>query len=91
MLANTSEQAGVYFDEPPMPAQNFLSISFDKGFVNYGSTNTGGNVVNWFVEKVLRQKVSRETLDELTTKAVSIEPSHTPLILPYLQGERAPL
>jgi xylulokinase len=91
MLANTSEQAGVFFSEAPKPADHFLHISFDHGFVNYGSTNTGGNVVNWFLSNVLGKEMKSETLDELTLKAAAIGPEDTPLILPYLQGERAPL
>jgi sugar (pentulose or hexulose) kinase len=70
---------------------NFLSITFDPGFINYGSTNTGGNVVNWFVSNVLKKDVSAKFLNELTDQAAAIEPGNTPIILPYLQGERAPL
>ena len=91
MLANTSEQAGAFYMEKPTMLDNFLSISFDPGFINYGSTNTGGNVVSWFVSTVLQKKVSTNILNELTTKAAAIEPANTPIILPYLQGERAPL
>ncbi len=91
MLANTSEQAGVYYNEPPKALNNFLSISFDKGFINYGSTNTGGNIVNWFLNNVMKQKATPALLDELTTGAAAVEPADTPIILPYLQGERAPL
>lgn len=91
MLANTSEQAGAFYLTKPKMLDNFLSISFDPGFINYGSTNTGGNVVHWFVSTVLNKTVTSETLNSLTSKAAAIEPSYTPVILPYLQGERAPL
>lgn len=91
MLANTSEQAGAFYLAKPNALDNFLSISFDPGFINYGSTNTGGNVVNWFLSSVLNKKVTGEILDELTLKALAILPSEPPIILPYLQGERAPL
>jgi sugar (pentulose or hexulose) kinase len=91
MLANTSEQAGAFYLDQPKALDNFLSITFDKGFVNYGSTNTGGNILSWFVTNVLNKKVTSDYLDDLTNRAVIIEPAHTPIILPYLQGERAPL
>lgn len=91
MLANTSEQAGAFYLKQPKPLDNFLSISFDPGFINYGSTNTGGNIVNWFLSNVLKKKPTPNLLDELTSLAAAIEPENTPVILPYLQGERAPL
>jgi sugar (pentulose or hexulose) kinase len=91
MLANTSEQAGAFYLAKPKMLDKFLSISFDPGFINYGSTNTGGNVVNWFLSTVLNKKITAEILSELTSKAAVIKPANTPIILPYLQGERAPL
>ncbi|HEX8530556.1 MAG TPA: FGGY-family carbohydrate kinase, partial [Cytophagales bacterium] len=91
MLANTSEQAGAFYREEPRVLDNFLHISFGGGFVNYGSTNTGGNVVNWFVNNVLRKEPTPDLLRELTGRAAAIPPEETPLALPYLQGERAPL
>jgi sugar (pentulose or hexulose) kinase len=91
MLANTSEQAGAFYLTQPKALDNFLSITFDKGFVNYGSTNTGGNILSWFVTNVLNKKITSDYLDDLTDRAMLIEPAHTPIILPYLQGERAPL
>lgn len=91
MLANTSEQAGAFYDHQPKALDNFLSISFDAGFVNYGSTNTGGNLVNWYVSQVLQKPVDALLLKELTQAAQNISPDSTPIILPYLQGERAPL
>ncbi len=91
MLANTSEQAGAFYLAQPNVLNNFLSISFNNGFINYGSTNTGGNVLNWFLSNVLNKKITAEILNDLTDKAAAIEPGDTPIILPYLQGERAPL
>ncbi len=91
MLANTSEQAGVFYSQRPKPADNFLQIVFEKGFINYGSTNTGGNLIIWFLNNILGKEVTTRTLDELTIKAAAIGPEDTPMILPYLQGERAPL
>jgi sugar (pentulose or hexulose) kinase len=91
MLANTSEQAGAFYLEPPGAVLNFQSISFGRGFVNYGSTNTGGNIVSWFITNILKKQASPELLKELTTMAIAIRPESTPVILPYLQGERAPL
>lgn len=91
MLANTSEQAGAFYLQQPKVLDNFLGISFHPGFVNYGSTNTGGNVLGWFLNSVLNKKITAEVLDDLTSKAALIPPEQTPIILPYLQGERAPL
>ncbi len=91
MLANTSEQAGAFYLRQPKAPDNFLSITFGDGFVNYGSTNTGGNIVSWFLTNVLKKKMTSDYLDDLTDRAAMIEPAHTPIILPYLQGERAPL
>lgn len=91
MLANTSEQAGIFYENRPEPATNFLHIAFDNGFVNYGSTNTGGNLVNWFIQSILRKTPTARVLNELTAQAATIAPEDTPVILPYLQGERAPL
>jgi len=91
MLANTSEQAGAFYLNSPKLLDNFLSISFNSGFINYGSTNTGGNVLSWFLTNVLNKKITPEVLNELTDKAAYVLPKDTPVILPYLQGERAPL
>ena len=91
MLANTSEQAGAFYSRQPRELDNFLGISFYPGFVNYGSTNTGGNIVQWFVNQVLNKKGTPATLEQLSSKAAAIGPADTPIILPYLQGERAPL
>jgi sugar (pentulose or hexulose) kinase len=91
ILANTSEQAGAFYQSAPKSLDNFLSITFNNGFVNYGSTNTGGNILTWFVANLLNKKISSELLDEFTNKASAINSAHTPIILPYLQGERAPL
>lgn len=91
MLANTSEQAGVFYLAKPTALDNFLHITFGPGFINYGSTNTGGNIVNWFIKSVLRKNVSPAVLNDLTAQAVAVELANTPIILPYLQGERAPI
>jgi sugar (pentulose or hexulose) kinase len=91
LLANTSEQTGVFYLHKPEPPDNFLQIAFDRGFINYGSTNTGGNLINWFVTNVLNKAATPVMLDELTLKATAIGPEETPIILPYIQGERAPL
>jgi sugar (pentulose or hexulose) kinase len=91
LLANTSEQTGVFSLHQPEPPDHFLQIAFDRGFINYGSTNTGGNLISWFVSHVLNKEVTPVVLDELTLKATAIGPEGTPLILPYIQGERAPL
>ncbi|MBE7169135.1 MAG: hypothetical protein INR73_01000 [Williamsia sp.] len=91
MLANTSEQAGAFYSQQPRQLDRFLSIVFQPGFVNYGSTNTGSNIVHWFVERVLKKKGTPVTLQQLSRQAARIDPADTPIVLPYLQGERAPL
>jgi sugar (pentulose or hexulose) kinase len=91
LLANTSEQTGVFYRHQPEPAENFLHIAFDRGFINYGSSNTGGNLISWLVGSVLNKALTPAVLDELTLRAAAIGPEETPIILPYLQGERAPL
>jgi sugar (pentulose or hexulose) kinase len=91
LLANTSEQTGVFYAHQPEPADHFLQIAFDGGFINYGSTNTGGNLISWFLTNVLRKAVTPVVLEELTSKAAAVGPEETPIVLPYLQGERAPL
>lgn len=91
MLANTSEQAGAFYLDEPVTLTNFLHIAFDPGFINYGSTNTGANLVTWFVGNVLNKQITPDLLNVLTIKAANVKPEETPIILPYLQGERAPL
>ncbi|HEX2534730.1 MAG TPA: FGGY-family carbohydrate kinase [Chitinophagaceae bacterium] len=91
MLANTSEQAGAFYGTLPPPTDRFLSIPFGPGFIRYGSTNTGGNVLQWLFGNVLRRNMTAEALEELTDRAALLAPDSTPILLPYLQGERAPL
>ena len=91
MLANTSEQAGAFYSHPPNALDHFLSINFHPGYINYGSTNTGGNVLSWYLTNILGKNMSAKVLNQLSSEAALIEPKHTPIILPYLQGERAPL
>jgi sugar (pentulose or hexulose) kinase len=91
MLANTSEQAGAFYKSQPTVLNNFLGITFNNGYVNYGSTNTGGNVLGWLLSNILNKEITPQLLEELTAKASKIDPRDTPIILPYLQGERAPL
>lgn len=91
MLANTSEQAGAFYADTPDVLDNFLNITFNTGFINYGSTNTGANVVNWYLAGILEKEITPALLEQLTNEAAAIQPSDTPIVLPYLQGERAPL
>jgi sugar (pentulose or hexulose) kinase len=90
ILANTSEVTGVFTNDKPELLENFVNLSFRKGYINYGSTNTGGNIINWFLTHILNKENTPGVLDELTRLAATIEPDNTPLFLPYLQGERAP-
>jgi len=91
LLANTSEVAGVFTRSKPELLENFVNLSLDHGFVNYGSTSSGGNLIPWFFARYLREEVSETRLNELTAAATLLHPLDTPVFLPYIQGERAPL
>lgn len=90
ILTNTSEVVGIYKIGENKPSKNFVNVAFDKGYIKYGSTSTGANLINWYIEKILQKQINVEQLDTLTNQASNIHPDTTPLFIPYLEGERAP-
>ena len=91
MLANTSEVVGVFSTTKTELLNNFVNVSLGKSYINYGSTSTGGNLISWFYETYMKEPVSVKSLNNLTSEASKISPENTPIFLPYIQGERAPL
>lgn len=65
----------------------------DGFYITGGALNNGGIVLQWLVEKILKESFRTETrLDALFTAAASIKPgSHGLIFLPYILGERAPV
>ena len=90
VLASTSEIAGVYNEINVPASEHFVIFPFDNGSIQYGSTNTGANLISWFVNNMLGKEVSAGLLDDLTAEAEKINPADTPVFLPYIKGERAP-
>ncbi len=90
ILGNTSEIAGFYFKKSPLPGKTHMVVALDDGFVSYGSANTGGNLVTWFIENILGNETDEKILSALTTEAEQLKPSDCPVFIPYLEGERAP-
>jgi sugar (pentulose or hexulose) kinase len=89
-LANTSELGGIYTLNLPSYSEHFVNVALNEGFVQYGSTNTGGNIINWFFENILKIPANQENIGELTELAASVKPDECPIFLPYIEGERAP-
>jgi len=89
MLANTSEISGKATSHA-MISRPFITLKMEKFFLLYGSTNTGANVMNWFVRNMLRRPVSPETFNELNQQAQCLDPAETPLFYPFIDGERSP-
>jgi gluconokinase len=57
-----------------------------------GATNNGGNVLQWWSERLLGRHDRGSSLDELAASAESVPPGCEGLVfLPYLLGERAPV
>jgi len=90
IIANTSEISGIYTSEKPLYSGRFMNISLNEGFIQYASSNTGGNIINWFFENILGKTVSQKILSEFTRHAELISPDDCPIFLPYLEGERTP-
>lgn len=90
VLGNTSEIAGFFSTEEPPRSERFVNVILDDGYVQYGSTNSGGNIISWFFENLLNQPVEPNTLSELMGQAAKLAPGDCPVFLPYLEGERAP-
>ncbi|WP_411953993.1 gluconokinase [Alkalibacillus sp. S2W] len=71
--------------------QEIFSYSFtDDMWITGGPTNNGGIVMKW-VQDLISSNHYHYSMDELNNLAFSIEPGSENLImLPYLNGERAP-
>jgi gluconokinase len=71
----------------------FSYILSDGLYICGGATNNGGNVIQWYVDKVLGGKEGDEgELNRRIAEAETVPPGCEGLIfLPYLQGERAPV
>jgi gluconokinase len=71
----------------------FSYILSDGLYICGGATNNGGNVIQWYVDKVLGGKEGDEgELNRRIAEADTVPPGCEGLIfLPYLQGERAPV
>ena len=91
VLSNTSEIAGKFLSNEQIKPRNFLLtyIRQDKPIL-YGSTQTGGNIINWFFEKIYCKPLNTKSLLELSIRASELSPLSCPLFIPYLEGERAP-
>ncbi len=82
---NTSEIFG-YYGESEL-ASVLMRQPMQDSWIYYGSTNSGGQNINWFLE----HEADRYSLDQLTTMAADIPVGSEGLIyLPFLSGERAP-
>ena len=66
--------------------------SIDKNFdILYGATSAGGGSMNWFLENICtdtERKDIRGTVQDLFSHLSGAE---SPIFLPYLNGERAPI
>lgn len=91
VLSNTSEIAGKLLSNEQIKPKNFLLtyIQQDRPIL-YGSTQTGGNIINWFFEKIYCKPLNFRSLSDLSVRASKISSLSCPLFIPYLEGERAP-
>jgi gluconokinase len=71
----------------------FNYIIADGHYICGGATNNGGNVLQWYIERVLEGKEGDENdWQKRMAEADTVLPGCEGLIfLPYLQGERAPV
>jgi sugar (pentulose or hexulose) kinase len=90
VLANTSEVAGICSSQKLPPHERFMQVILNRHFIQYGSTSSGGNIVNWFFENVLNLSVNQKNLSEISRLAAQLSPMECPVFLPYPEGERAP-
>lgn len=91
IMGNTSEVAGQLIEFANKDVTGFMQVTMDKDSLVYGSTNTGGNIINWYLENILNENNKKAALINLTNEASKIHPFETPIFMPYLAGERAPL
>ncbi|CAL1516821.1 FGGY-family carbohydrate kinase [Chitinophaga sp. MM2321] len=91
ILSNSSEIAGKRLGNEQVKSDRFLQTCLQQNeSILYGSTQTGGNLISWFFEKIYRQPLNYENLTGLSTSTLNISPLSCPLFIPYLEGERAP-
>ncbi|MEX6685900.1 gluconokinase [Danxiaibacter flavus] len=70
----------------------FNYLLTDKLYVVGGPTNNGGNVLQWFIEHVMKKKPDSGSFDEVLALAAGVSAGADGLLfLPYLYGERAPI
>ncbi len=70
----------------------FNYLLTDDLFVVGGPTNNGGNVLQWFIEHVMKKKPDSESFDEVLAMAANVSAGSDGLLfLPYLYGERSPV
>ena len=68
----------------------FSYILTERHYVCGGATNNGGNVIQWYIDKVLGGKAGSP--DTWVKEADTVSPGCEGLVfLPYLRGERAPV
>ncbi len=65
----------------------------DELYILGGAVNNGGIVLQWLIEKILKQNFKNEKIfNQLLQAAMKIEPGANGLIfLPYILGERSPM
>ncbi len=91
ILGNTSEVMGFYTKRRLPVSRYYIDFPYDSGMIRYGSTNSGANLISWFVKNILDGKVTEKYLAGLTAAAEALRIEDTPIFLPYIMGERAPL
>lgn len=70
----------------------FNYLLTDELYVVGGPTNNGGNVLQWFIEHVMKKKPDSGSFDEVLMLAANVPAGSDGLLfLPYLYGERAPV
>lgn len=90
ILGNTSEVAGMFSLEKPPFSGCCVDAVLNGGYIRYGSTSTGGNIINWFFGNILQEPATPAAISILTRQAEAVKPDECPFFLPYLEGERAP-
>ncbi|MEJ0056663.1 MAG: gluconokinase [Bacteroidota bacterium] len=79
----------VKFNNPDPKGRTFNYLLDDDTLITGGATNNGAILVQWFAEKMLKEKVNVKMFGE---RASGVAPGADGLIfLPYLLGERAPV
>lgn len=86
LIGGTSSIVGIMSEEA-LPAKGVITFPpFQNRYLHAGPTQAGSDAFAWFAE--LSGKEIESFLDEIKNRQIS---SSSPLFLPHLQGERAPL